>query len=532
MVRTLGQLAEHVGGDVRGDANCKITGIATLQNAKAGDISFLANPRYTRYLSVTAASAVILTEEYRMDCPTNALVVTDPYLSYALIAALLSPPVVMQQGRHPSAVIDPASTIDPTAWVGPHSVIEEGVEIAAQVMVGPGCFIGRNSRIGAGSRLVANVTVCHGSRIGNRSVIHPGVVIGSDGFGLANDGGSWVKVPQLGAVTIGDDVEIGANTTIDRGALDDTVIEDGVKLDNQIQVAHNVYIGAHTAIAGCTGIAGSARIGARCTIGGGVGIVGHTEIADDVHITGMSFVAHSIRKPGVYSSGTPLESNHDWRKNYARFHHLDDMARRLRHLEVVIKNRSDKQTATTHSAMKDKDTMSETVPSKESSAENEPEGASDPHSEAAPFAMDIHEVFKYLPHRYPFLMIDRVLACVPGDSLVALKNVSINEAFFMGHFPRRPVMPGVLIIEAMAQATGILAFKTAQATPASGTMYYLAAVDNARFKQPVEPGDQLILNVKLHRAVRGVWKFSGEAKVGDKIVASADLMCANREVDV
>lgn len=152
-------------------------------------------------------------------------------------------------------------------------------------------------------------------------------MIGSDGFGFANARGSWVKVPQLGAVTIGDDVEIGANTTIDRGTLDDTVIEDGVKLDNQIQVAHNVRIGAHTAIAGCTGIAGSARIGARCTIGGGVGIVGHTEIADDVHITGMSFVAHSIREPGLYSSGTPLEPNRDWRKNYARFHQLDDMAR-------------------------------------------------------------------------------------------------------------------------------------------------------------------------------------------------------------
>jgi UDP-3-O-[3-hydroxymyristoyl] glucosamine N-acyltransferase len=337
VVKTLGQLAEHVGGRVYGDADRKITGIATLQNAKSGDISFLANPRYTKYLATTAASAVILGEEYRHACPCDAVVVTDPYLSYARLAQLLSPVDIQQPGRHPSAVVDPAATIDASAWIGPNAVIERGAQIAARVMVGPGCFIGRDSLIGADCRIVANVTICHGSRIGQRVVVHPGVVIGSDGFGLANDGGRWIKVPQLGAVTIGDDVEIGANTTIDRGALDDTVIEHGVKLDNQIQVAHNVHIGAYTAIAGCTGIAGSARIGARCTIGGGVGIVGHTEIVDDVHITGMSFVAHSISRPGVYSSGTPLEPNSDWRKNYARFRRLDDMARRLRHLETMAK---------------------------------------------------------------------------------------------------------------------------------------------------------------------------------------------------
>jgi len=529
VVRTLGQLAEHVGGRVHGDAACEITGVATLQNARRGDISFLANPRYAKYLAATAASAVILAEEYRAVCPANALVVADPYLSYARIAALLSPPAAMQYGRHPSAVIDPGSAVDPSAWIGPHCVIEAGVEIGANVWVGPGCVIARNSRIGAGSRLVANVSVCHGSRIGRRTVIHPGVVIGSDGFGLAKDGGHWHKVPQLGAVTIGDDVEIGANTTIDRGALDDTVIEDGVKLDNQIQVAHNVYIGAHTAIAGCTGIAGSARIGARCTIGGGVGIVGHTEIADDVHITGMSFVAHSIRKSGIYSSGTPLEPNQEWRRNYARFHHLDDMARRLRHLESLIKESTDQQITSNQSAAKDKETMSDTVPPKEPRAGKDSAPAS--AAETGSFAMDIHEIFKHLPHRYPFLLIDRVLACVPGDSLTALKNVSVNESFFTGHFPRRPVMPGVLIIEAMAQATGILAFKTVKATPASGTMYYLAAVDDARFKQPVEPGDQLILEVKLERAVRGVWKFSAVAKVDGKVVASAQLMCAHREVE-
>ncbi|MEK7322373.1 MAG: UDP-3-O-(3-hydroxymyristoyl)glucosamine N-acyltransferase [Pseudomonadota bacterium] len=338
-MRTLGQLAEYVDGRVRGDAACVISGVATLQNARAGDISFLSNPRYAKHLSATAASAVILSEEYLDACVTHALVTGDPYLAYARIAALLVPVRPRVEGCHPRAVIHPASDVHPSAWIDANAVIEEQVRIAAGVTIGPGCVIARGSEIGEGSRLSANVSVGERTRIGKRAVIHPGVVIGSDGFGFANGRGHWVKVPQLGAVVIGDDVEIGANTTIDRGSLDDTVIEDGVKLDNQIQVAHNVHIGAHTAIAGCTGIAGSARIGARCTIGGGVGIVGHTEIADDVHITGMSFVAHSIREPGLYSSGTPLEPNRDWRKNYARFHQLDDMARRLRRLEKISKER-------------------------------------------------------------------------------------------------------------------------------------------------------------------------------------------------
>src|SRR3569833_2742292 len=243
--------------------------------------------------------------------------------------------------RLPRAIVHPGSQVHDSAWVDANAVIEGEVRIEADVVIGRGCVIERGSRIGEGSRLVANVFVGEHSRIGRRAMIHPGVVIGSDGFGLALAEGQWVKVPQLGAVSIGDDVEIGANTTIDRGTLDDTVIEDGAKLDNQIQVAHNVIIGAHTAIAGCTGIAGSARIGASCTIGGGEGIVGHTEIVDDVHITGMSFVAHSIREPGLYSSGTPLEPNREWRKNYARFHQLDDMARRQRGLEKAVKEHDD-----------------------------------------------------------------------------------------------------------------------------------------------------------------------------------------------
>ena len=333
MAFTLGELARQVGGKVHGDADCIIRAVATLQNAQPGEITFLANPRYRKYLSATRASAVILSADAQADCPVIAWVVDNPAVAYARAAALLHPIPAAVPGIHPSAYVSPDATIHASASIGPQCVVEAGVQIDAGVTIGPGCFIGEHSRVGADSRLLAHVTLCHGSHIGRRVLIHPGAVIGSDGFGLANDAGKWVKIPQLGRVRIGDDVEIGANTTIDRGALEDTVLEEGVKLDNQIQVAHNVHIGAHTAIAGCVGIAGSAKIGKRCTIGGGVGIAGHLEVADDVHITGMTLVSKSILEPGTYSSGAPAQPNHIWNKNFARFRQLDEMARRLKDVE-------------------------------------------------------------------------------------------------------------------------------------------------------------------------------------------------------
>lgn len=334
----LGEIARHVGGTLHGDAGRVITGVATLQNAGPADITFLANPRYRKYLASTRAGAVILAGKDQDECVVAAVVVANPYAAYARAAALLyAERDLPGPGVHPSACVSAESRLHDGVSIGPQCVIEAGAEIAAQVSIGPGCFIGKDAVIGEGSRLSPNVTICHGVRIGRRALIHPGAVIGSDGFGLAGDNGVWLKVPQLGGVSIGDDVEIGANTTIDRGALEDTVIEDGVKLDNQIQVAHNVRIGAHTAIAGCVGIAGSAHIGKRCTIGGGVGISGHLEIADDVHITGMSFVTKSIRQPGVYSSGIPADTNQQWHKNTVRFRQLDDMARRLKALEERLR---------------------------------------------------------------------------------------------------------------------------------------------------------------------------------------------------
>ncbi len=336
VTRTLADLAAYVSGIARGNGNEVIRGVGTLQSAVPGQISFLSNPQYRRYLATTQASAVLVTESDAPGCAVNAIVVSNPYVAYARIARLFAPEQPHSPGVHPSAVVDSAAELGADVSIGPNAVIEAEAVIGAGSRIGAGCVIGRAVSIGAASCLEANVTVWDGSRIGARALIHPGVVIGADGFGLANDAGQWIKVPQLGRVVIGDDVEIGANTTIDRGALEDTVIEDGVKLDNLIQIGHNVRIGAHTAIAACTAVAGSTKIGKYCGIGGTVGIVGHLEIADRVQITGMSMVTQSITEPGTYSSGTPLEANAQWRKNYARFKHLDELWRRMKALEAKL----------------------------------------------------------------------------------------------------------------------------------------------------------------------------------------------------
>lgn len=336
MAMLLGDLADHVQGTVTGNRNCQIRGVATLETAAEGDISFLANRKYKKFLAATRASAVILSESDAGSFTGNALVVDDPYVAYAKIAACLYPPARPEPGIHPSAVIEQDCRISDQAYIGANVTVYTGAVIEQDVVVHSGCVIGRNVHIGAGCCLEANVTVWDDTIIGRNALIHPGVVIGADGFGIANDHGKWIKVPQLGRVRIGDDVELGANTAIDRGAVGDTVIGNGVKLDNQIQIGHNVHIGDHTVIAAQTGIAGSTHIGKHCAIGGRVGIVGHLHIVDNVQVSGGSTVWQSISKPGLYSSGTPMQTNVEWHRNFVRFKQLDEMFHRLRHLEKQL----------------------------------------------------------------------------------------------------------------------------------------------------------------------------------------------------
>jgi UDP-3-O-[3-hydroxymyristoyl] glucosamine N-acyltransferase len=327
---SLGELAVRFGCTLKGDPELRVSRVASLEAAGADAVTFLANPRYRRFLSQTKAGVVVVEPKLADACPGAALLAKNPYATYARIAALLHPEPQMPPGRHMTAVIDPSAQVDPSAAIGPVAVIGARANIGARVAIGPGCVVLDGATVGDDTRLTANVTLCREVVIGRRCILHPGVVIGADGFGLAPDQGEWLKVPQIGTVRIGDDVEIGANTTIDRGAIEDTVIGEGVKLDNQIQIGHNVRIGAHTAIAGCAGISGSTTVGKRCMIGGQVGIAGHLTICDDVVVTGKSFVNSHIRKPGYYSSGIPVDETARFRKNAARFHRLDDFVREVR----------------------------------------------------------------------------------------------------------------------------------------------------------------------------------------------------------
>lgn len=319
-------LAERFGLALRG-ADRTVTGVATLARATPEQLGFLANPRYRPQLATTRAGVVVLREADAASRAGTVLLASNPYVAFAKIAALFDPGREFAIGIHPTATVELSATVDPGASIGAHASVGPRSRIAAGAVVGPGCVVGADCEIGEDCHLVARVTLVTRVRLGRRVLIHPGAVLGADGFGLAMDAGRWIKVPQLGGVVIGDDCEIGANTTIDRGALEDTVLEEDVRLDNQIQIGHNVHIGAHTAMAGCSAVAGSARIGRRCLIGGGAGVLGHLELCDGVVVTAMSLVTHSIHVPGEYSSGTPLMDNRSWRKSAARFRQLDRIAR-------------------------------------------------------------------------------------------------------------------------------------------------------------------------------------------------------------
>ncbi|PWB34585.1 UDP-3-O-(3-hydroxymyristoyl)glucosamine N-acyltransferase [Pseudomonas sp. SDI] len=332
----LGQLAEFLGATLRGPEELDITGLATLQEAGAGQLSFLANPHYRKFLPDTKAAAVLLKADDAEGFAGHALIVPDPYLAYARVSHLFDPKPKAVAGIHPSAVVAVDAQVDASASIGAFAVIESGAQIGAGVTIGAQCFIGARSVVGEGGWLAPRVTLYHDVRIGKRVVIQSGAVLGGEGFGFANEKGVWQKIAQIGGVSIGDDVEIGVNTAIDRGALADTCIGNGVKLDNQIQIAHNVQVGDHTAMAACVGISGSTKIGKHCTIAGGVGMVGHIEICDGVFVSGMTMVTRSITEPGGYSSGTAMQTLGDWRKSAARIRQLDEMAKRLQQLEKRV----------------------------------------------------------------------------------------------------------------------------------------------------------------------------------------------------
>ncbi|WP_447956397.1 UDP-3-O-(3-hydroxymyristoyl)glucosamine N-acyltransferase [Vreelandella sp. EE7] len=333
---TLADIARHLDIAYDGDADQPIRGLATLKEAEPDQIAFLANRAYLKDLTTTRAAAVLLHPEHGKNCPVPRLEIDNPYLAYAKVSQLFDPVKARDTiGIHPTAVVADDVVLGEDVSIQANAVIESGVTLGARVVVGAGSMIGADTTIGEGSRLHANVTVCHGCVIGKRVILQSGCVIGGDGFGFAHDGAGWHKIAQLGGVVLGDDVEVGSCSSIDRGALGDTLIGRDVKIDSQVQIAHNVSIGDHSALAGCVGIAGSTQVGKHCMLGGGVGLSGHLTICDGVQVTGMSLVTNSILEPGVYSSGTGAMNNTQWRKNAVRFKQLDEIAKRLNKLEKV-----------------------------------------------------------------------------------------------------------------------------------------------------------------------------------------------------
>ena len=334
---TLAKLADVTGAELRGCPSRIVSGLATPTSATSHDLTFVSDARHAAQLIGTNAAAVILPEQLAAQCMTNCLVVENPHLAYAKVSGIFDRSPVQPKGIHPSAFIDPSVVMGADVRIGAHCCIEAGTRLSDGVVVGAGSCIGANSSIGTGCRIAANVTIYHGVSVGRRTRIHSGSVIGSDGFGYATSVDGWVKIHQLGGVIIGDDVEIGACTSIDRGALGDTIIGNGVVIDNQVQIAHNVEIGDNTALAGCVGIAGSVTIGANCILGGGVGVADHLSIADNVTVSGMTLVSKSIKEAGVYSSGTALCKHAEWQRNAVRFTQLDQLHKRLTKLEKEIR---------------------------------------------------------------------------------------------------------------------------------------------------------------------------------------------------
>jgi len=336
MAATLGELAARFGCELHGDPNVVVERVGTLSSAASNAVTFLANSSYRSQLKETGAAAVILAPRDRDDCPVASLVHPEPYLVYARVATFLHPPAVAAPGVHESAVVAASAHVAASAEVQAHAVVGSDCVVGADAVIGAGAVLGNNVTVGDGTRIGPRVTLLDGVRVGARCIVHAGAVLGADGFGFAPNHGQWEKIPQVGSVVVGDDVEIGANTTIDRGTIEDTVIEDGVKLDNLVQIAHNVRLGEHTIIAALSGIAGSTKLGRRCMIGGGTVMTNSLTICDDVVFTFSSIVTRSVDEPGTYSGHLSAEEASVWRRNAARFRNLDALADRLIKVEKEL----------------------------------------------------------------------------------------------------------------------------------------------------------------------------------------------------
>jgi len=336
---TLAEIASRLGGRVVGNPDALIRQVGSLEHAGPDQITFFSHLRHKGKLAATRAGAVVLGDSAQGLTAIPRIVCDNPYAYFARVSQLFNPVSAPEPGRDPLAQISASARVAATARIDAGAIVADGARVGERVWVGAGSYVGQGSSIGDDSRLHPSVVVYHDCRIGLRAIIHSGAVIGADGFGIAESVGRWIKIPQIGRVLIGDDVEIGANTTIDRGAIDDTIVEDGVKLDNQVQIGHNVRVGAHTAIAGCVGIAGSASIGQHCTIGGAAVILGHLKLVDGVNVSAGTLISRSIHQPGTYTGVFPFDRNASWARNAALLRHLSELADRVRALEELLRRK-------------------------------------------------------------------------------------------------------------------------------------------------------------------------------------------------
>jgi len=476
-------LANLVSGSLHyADPEAEIFDIQTLKLAKKAEGAFLANPRYRSNFKDSEAGVILLGQDVFPDARRPIIRIKDPYLAFALTQRYFHPAPLSSSSRHPTASIDSTAHIAADVEVGALVSIEAGAHIGKGSIIEAGCVVGKGARIGEGCILYSRSILSAGCVLGDRSILQPGAIIGSDGFGYAWNGKEHLKIPQMGRVVIGNGVEIGANTCIDRGTIGDTVIEDGVKLDSLIQIGHNVRIGAFSIMASQVGISGSTEVGEGCQLGGQVGLAGHISIGDHVKIAAKSGVMSDLPANGTYA-GIPAMPHRRWLKASAIFQRLSEQRR-----------------------MKKKPFDRKPIHGLEASM------------------LNIDYILERLPHRYPFLLVDRILELEAEKSIRALKNVTITEPFFQGHFPSHPVMPGVLIVEAMAQTGGILAFES---TPEFEDMLvYFTGIDKVRFRKPVRPGDSLVFDLTVLRHRGDLWKLHGEARVEDQLVCEGDLMAA------
>jgi len=461
------------------DPDAEIVGTQTLRQAGEGEVAFLANQRYKSDFEDSGAGVILLGEAVFPDTRRPVIRIKDPYLAFALTQRYFHPLPLSSGDRHPAASIDPTANVASDVDLGALSAIEAGACIGAGTRIGAGCVVGRDAQIGERCILYPRSAVLDGCVVGDGTILQSGAIIGSDGFGYAWDGGNHVKIPQTGRVIVGRNVEVGANTCIDRGTIDDTVIEDGVKLDNLIQIGHNVHIGAGSIMASQVGISGSSRVGRWCQFGGKAGLAGHISIGDNVKLAAKAGVVNDLPANGVYA-GFPAMPHRLWLKATAILRRLPGERR-----------------------IKRKSPTAKTL--------NRPENS----------MLNIDYILEKLPHRYPFLLVDRVLELTAEKSIRALKNVTITEPFFQGHFPGHPVMPGVLIVEAMAQAGGILAFESSPGD--KDRLVYFTGIDKVRFRKPVRPGDSLIFTLTVLRHRGDLWKLHGEARVEEHLVCEGDL---------